>query len=83
MHMETTLKIERIPHGVVLRDSKNAVFITRRDMKELRASFRHQKYDMLGKTFISMSTIDGVLFMDRFNNENIMLTYSEVMELIK
>ena len=63
--METTLKIERIPH---------AVFITRRDMKELRASFRHQKYDMLGKTFISMSTIDGVLFM---------LTCSEVMELIK
>lgn len=40
--METT-KIEKIPHGVVLRDSKNAVFITSRDMKELRTCFKHDE----------------------------------------
>lgn len=82
--METT-KIEKIPHGVVLRDSKNAVFITRRDMKELRTCFRHGEFKVLGDTFITVeSPYDhSITFMDIFSDEYVTLKHDEVMELLK
>ncbi len=80
-----TIKIERIQHGVVLRDSKNAVFITSHDMKELRTCFKHNEFQVLGDTFITVeSPLDhSITFMDIFNDESITLKHDEVMELIK
>ena len=83
--METTLKIEHVPHGTVIRNSKNAVFITRGDMKELKSSFKHGEFQILGRTFTTMhSALDNsITFVDIYSGEFVCLKYDEVMELIK
>ena len=81
--MESNVKIEKIPHGMVLRDTKNSVYITRRDMKELLSRFKFKDYNMIGETFTTTSTLSGVIFMDLWNAEQVFLNYNEVMELFK
>ncbi len=77
-----TAKIEKVPHGTVLRNSKNAVFITARDMKELKSHLRYHEYDIIGQTFVSTAVINGVLFMDLYSDEYVHLNYEQIKGLI-
>lgn len=80
--IRTISQIEKFKHGIVLRDSYNAVFILYSDMKDLKQYIYNHDYMVLGQTFITSPLHDGILFTNLYNNRSVYLTPCQIKELI-
>ena len=77
------MKIEKIPHGMVLRDRYNAVFICKSDLRKLQCDLKHKMYNNIYKTFATIEYTFGVIFIDINTAESIRIPFLNLVRLLK